>query len=146
MPSSERTVSVCVAGLAAALLVVGFVSGTMLRHVVQISPMVLALILMKWRPSVGAYASVPIFGFWIFIVVLIWLFLSGLSRIATGHYTPIEIVCTIFMAGFSVAGAATAISLGRASRPAVRALTFILFGLLQVAAVWVSFLKPIASR
>lgn len=144
--SSQRVVLSSLLGLAIALLVVGLVSGTFLRHVVQTLPIIAAAGVLARRPDWGAYAAVPIFVFWILIVVLIWLFLLGLSRIANGHYTAIEIVLTVFMAGFSVAGVVKSIPLGKALRPIVRVLAVILFGVLQGGAMWVSFLKPIADR
>jgi len=143
---TQRVVSVCLAGLVVALLVVGFVSGTFLRHIVQILPIIVAAGALTRRPDWGAYAAVPIFLFWIFIVVLIWLFLLDLSQIASGHYTLIEIVSTVFMAGFSVVGVLRSIQLGKTLRPTGRALAVSLFGALQVVAMWVSFLKPIANR
>jgi len=142
---TQRVVSVCLAGLAVALLVVGFVSGTSLRHVVQILPIIVAAGVLMRRPDWGAYAAAPIFLFWIFIVVLIWLFLLGLSQIASGHYTVTEILSTVFMAGFSVTGIVKSIQLGKTLRPTGRVLAVSLFGVLQVAAMWVSFLKPIAN-
>jgi signal transduction histidine kinase len=119
--SSQRFVSGCLIGLAIALLVVGVVSGTFTRHVVQIVPIIVAIGVLTRRPDWGAYAAVPIFLFWIFIVVLIWLFLLGLSRIANGHYTVIEILSTLFMVGFSVAGVVQSIPLGKATAHRARA-------------------------
>ena len=89
--TEQRTVRSCFIGLAVALLLVGVVSGTVLRHLVQIVPILIGLALLARRPDWGAYAAIPIFTFWALIVVLIWLFLLGLSRIANGHYTPIEV-------------------------------------------------------
>ena len=144
--SSHRFVSICLIGLAIALLVVGVVSGTVLRHVVQVVPIIVAEVVLTRRPAWGAYPAIPIFLFWIFIVTLIWLFLLGLSRIASGHYTVIEILSTVFIAGFSIAGVVRSLPLGKPLRPIERMLAFILFGALQVAAMWVSFLQPIANR
>jgi|SRR5687768_9448015 len=146
MTSNSRVVAACLIGLAIALLVVGVVSGTLLRHVVQILPIVLAAAIVYHRPHVGAYAAVPIFLFWSFIVVLIWLFLLGISRLANGHYTLIEIICTCFMAAFSVFGVVKAVTLGRPLQAQGRVLAFIMFALLQVAAMWVSFRPSIADR
>ena len=78
--------------------------------------------------------------------MLIWLFLLGVSRIANGHYTPIEILLTILMAGFSVVGVVRSIPLGRALAVSGRVLVVAVFTAVQVAAMWVSFLKPIANR
>ena len=146
MTLNSRVVSACLIGLAIALIVVGVVSGTLLRHVVQILPIILAAIVLQQRPPVGAYAALPIFLFWLLIVVLIWLFLLGISRIASGHYTVIEITCTVFMAAFSVLGALRSITLGRELRPLKRVVTFVTFVALQVAVMWVSFQGPIANR
>ena len=111
--SAKQVVRACLIGLLLALLLVGAVSGTLLRHVVQILPIVAALVVLQRRPAWGAYAAFPILVFWIFIVLLIWLFLLGLSRIANGHYTLIEIVSTFLMAGFCVIGVTRTIPLGR---------------------------------
>ena len=54
MPSNPRLISICLIGLAVALLVVGVVSGTFLRHVVQILPAILAVVIVDRRPRLGA--------------------------------------------------------------------------------------------
>jgi hypothetical protein len=145
MPKEAR-VLISLLGVATALLVVGIVSGTFLRHVVQILPIIAAAGVLARRPDWGAYAAVPIFIFWILIVALIWLFLLGLSRIANGHYTPIEILLTLIMAGFSIAGLVTSLRLGTSQRLVIRMLAFTLFGVLQIVAMRVSLLEPIATR
>lgn len=144
--SAKRVVLTCLIGLALALLLVGVVSGTFLRHSVQIVPILVATGVLARRPDWGAYAAIPVFLFWSFVVVLIWLFLLGLSRIANGHYTPIEVVSTFLMAGFSVVGAIRSVSLGRPSRTVESVLAAVMFAAMQFAAMWVSFLKPIANR
>lgn len=136
----------CLVGLMLALLVVGVVSGTVLRHVVQIAPIILAAAVLARRPNQGAYAAIPVFMFWSLIVVLIWLFLLGLSRIANGHYTPIEVGSTIVMIGCSILGIVKSVRLGRSLATSAKALTFVVFAVIQFAAMWLSFLKPIANR
>ena len=143
--SGQRFVLGCLIGLALALLLVGIVSDTSLRHIVQTLPIFVAAGVVTLRPDWGAYAALPIFLFWIFIVVMIWLFLLGLSHVANGHYTAIEVASTVFMAGLSVSGVVRSVPLGRPLRPIGRVLAVISFGALQVAAMWVSFLKPIAN-
>jgi hypothetical protein len=144
--SAKQVLRACLIGLLLALLLVGAVSGTILRHIVQILPIVAALVVLQRRPAWGAYAAFPILVFWIFIVALIWLFLLGLSRIANGHYTLIEIVSTFLMAGFCVIGVTRTIPLGRDLSTLARAGMFVVFAAMQFAAMWVSFLKPIANR
>ena len=144
--SAQRVVRGCLIGLALALLLVGIVSGTVLRHIVQIVPIMVALGVLARRPDWGAYAALPIFGIWTFIVVLIWLFLLGLSRIANGHYTPVEVMSTFVMAACSIVGVVACLQLGRPLRAVGRLSTFLLFAGIQVAAMWVSFLRAIANR
>src|SRR6185436_9738601 len=117
---ARRLVVVCLTGLALALMLVGVVSGTVLRPIVQIVPIVVVLAVLRRRPEWGAYAAIPIFVFWTFIVILIWLFLLGQSRIANGHYTPIEVISTFLMAACSIAGGLKSIQLGRPLRVAGR--------------------------
>ena len=62
------------------LIAVGLVSGTLVRYLVQIAPLVVALILARWwKPAVGAWAAVALLSFWMFVTVLIWLFLLGVA-------------------------------------------------------------------
>lgn len=143
---ARRVVVGCLIGLALALLLVGLVSGTVLRHIVQIVPIMIVLAVVRRRPDWGAYAAIPIFLFWTFIVVLIWLFLLGLSRIANGHYTPIEVISTFLMMACSIVGVVKCVQLGRALPAVGRAVAFLLFAGMQLAAMWVSFLRPIANR
>jgi len=139
-------VSTCLAGLAVALLMVGVVSGTILRHIVQIVPLLAAIHVVRRRPPFGAYAALPIFFFWTLIVTLIWMFLAGLSTIANGRYTAAEIVSTIVMAACCVFGAPHAIQMGRRVALSTRVATFLLFATFQVAAMWLSFTTFVANR
>lgn len=144
--SNERVVLGSLVGLALALLVVGVVSGTLLRHVIQIVPIIAAILLFRRHADYLAYAALPLFAFWILIVVLIWLFLLGVSRIANGHYTGIEIAMTVLMAACSLAGGVKSIAAGKPLRPLVRVFTFALFATLQVASMMLSLREPFAHR
>ena len=144
--TAKTVVQSCLIVLATALLVVGIVSGTLLRHVVQIVPIAVTLVLLRSRASWPAFAALPIFTFWVAIAVLIWLFLLGLSRIANGHYTFIEIVMTIVMAACSIAGGIKSLSLGRSVSVVHAIAVFVLFAAIQVGVMMVSFLEPIVNR
>lgn len=72
MSSTARVVAICLLGLAAALLAVGAVSTTMLRHCIQVAPIAVVMVVLTLRPRWGAYGALPIFVIWIVIVVLIW--------------------------------------------------------------------------
>src|SRR5262245_58236464 len=138
MSSTARVVAICLFGLAAALLVVGAVSATVLRHCIQVAPIAVALVVLRLRPRWGAYSALPIFTLWTLIAVLIWLYLLGVSRVITGTFGAAEIACTIAMAAFSIVGAVRSISLGRPFHPA-QLIAFAVFLALQVAALQVSF-------
>lgn len=142
----KLTVAHCLIGLAAALMVVGGVSGTTWRHVVQIVPILAATAIAFRKPALGANAAMPLFVFWLVIVGLIWLFLLGLADIASGHYSVIEIVSTFLMAGFCLAGFAEAMALGRALTIPQRALCFVGFAPFQLVFMFFSFLPSVGSK
>jgi hypothetical protein len=141
-----RVVRGCLIAVAVALLLVGVVSGTLLRHVVQIVPIGVALGVLARRPAWGAYAALALFGFWTLMAVLIWLFLLDLSRIANGHYTPIEVACTVVMAASSIVGVVKSVQLGKPLRAGGRLSMLLFFAVMQFSVMWVSFLRPIANR
>ena len=91
-------------------------------------------------------AAIPIFLFWTLVVILIWLFLLGFSRIANGHYTTIEITSTCLMMACSIVGVVKCVQVGSTLSAAGRTLAFVLFAGMQVAVMWVSFLRLIADR
>lgn len=142
--STAPIVQGCLVGLAAAALLVGIVSATVLRHIVQIIPIALALGVIRKRPAIGGYAALPIFAFWTFAVVMIWLFLLGLAGLASGRYSPTEVAATVVMAGCSLFGGMNAIQLGRSLRPMRKILVFVLFLVLQLLVMWVGFMRTIA--
>jgi len=145
MPPSRIT-ALCAAAIIAALYVVGLVSGTLLRHVVQTAPLWLAVVL-GWRRSVAArWIALPIFLFWLAIVVLIWLFLLHWARVVSGHFSPAEIAMTIVMGIASTLGLTQAVR-ERSSLSAMTAAALVLAGvILQAAAFRISLLPGIANR
>ncbi len=79
-PTHVKTTHLSLLGTAASLLVVGLVSGTLIRHVIQVAPLVTAMIIAwRWKPAVGAWAAVSLLSFWMMVMVLIWLFLRWAS-------------------------------------------------------------------
>jgi hypothetical protein len=144
--SARQMVRTCLVGLALALLLVGIVSGTILRHVVQIVPIIIGVGVLERRSAWASSAALALFVFWSVIVVLIWLFLLGVSRIANGHYTATEVAATFVMLGCSIVGIIASFRLGRPVGLGGRVFAFLLFAGLQFVAMWVSFLGPIAHR
>jgi hypothetical protein len=127
----------------AALFIVGIASGTELRHAVQTSPLWLPVILGARRsPSAGSFA-LPMFVFWLGIMVLIWLYLLGWAHIVSGQFTATEIAMTIVVGLACIPGVITA---ARGWRLATGAPLFVVGLALQVAAFWVSLQPAIATR
>lgn len=146
MPKRMSVITGCLLGVILSLLVVGLVSGTLARHVIQITPVVLAFATsvrkMKWSP----FAAVPIFIFWTVIMLFIWLWLLGIAKIASGHFTPVEIAMTIVV-GICCLWGILNFPRGLVSvRFRVKSLVFCIFLALQVCAMWISLLKPFVQE
>lgn len=128
------------------LLLVGLVSGTIIRHAVQVLPVLVASLVVVLRPAWSRFAAIPIFAFWLFIMLLIWLYLLGLASVVTGQFTPPEVGLTV------VIGFACVVGLGASARTSTRSnwwagvAAFLMFGALQVGAMWLSLQPALASR
>src|SRR5438874_7766594 len=80
----------CVLAIIAALVLgVGPVSGTVLHHIVQTLPLWAALAVRR-RP-LAAWFLLPCFIFWLAIMAAIWAFLLHLPSFVNGHFSPVEI-------------------------------------------------------
>lgn len=146
MSSNQKIIAGCLGCVALSLLIVGIVSGTLIRHVIQILPIVFALISVKRKSTWGVYAALPIFIFWIFIMILIWLFLLGIARIVTGHFTVAEIILTILIGLSGIWGIVTVIRYRPTAQLVRGALVFVLFAAWQIITVWISFKRPFANH
>jgi hypothetical protein len=125
-------------GLLAALLLVGAVTGTLVRHLIQLTPAILALGLVAAGSPYGRSAALPILTFWAALMAVIWTFLLGLTRIIGGRFTAVEIGLTIAIAAACLAGlVGGARPTANLSRPR-RIATALAFGFWQLAALWVS--------
>lgn len=133
------------AGVIVALLAVGVVSHTPLRHVIQITPAAVAAIFVARAGRAARYAALPIFFFWLFIMVAIWLFLLGLARILSGHFTASEIALTMLIGVFSLLGIVAILRRpGAHLVPAI--LYFVAFTALQFVGLWTSMQPAFARR
>jgi hypothetical protein len=137
--ASRTAVSVCLAILILALLLVGVVSHTFVRHVVQVIPPAAALIIVASRSEHGRSAAAPIFTFWFGLMVNIWMFLLGIARMFTGTFTLTEIGLTIAIAiacGCGFVAVARSDSRGSVGQ---RVATAIAFAVAQLLALVASF-------
>jgi hypothetical protein len=141
-----RILTVCCVSIIAALLVVGAVSHGVLRHIVQTSPLWIAIVLGIRRSGWIKWAALPCFFFWLMLMIFIWLFLLGWARIVSGTFSPTEIAMTVIVGLAAVVGIVRALSL-RASVGAWSSIaTVLLVAVLQVAAFRLSLLPAIAHR
>lgn len=129
-----------------ALLVVGLVSGTIIRHAVQVLPVLVATVVMVVQPAWGRFAAMPVFAFWLFIMLLIWLYLLGLANVITGNFTPAEVSLTVVIGLACVAGLAASTRETTRSAGSSGVAAFLVFGALQVGAMWLSLQPVLASR
>ena len=141
-PRVRSPVAIWLAVVAAALVAVGIVSHTLIRHAIQIAPLLLALIFMPRRPAWGVSAASPLFAFWLLLMGAIWLFLFGVARIVTGTFTTVEVALTVVIAVASVLGLVTAYRRGTTISMVARLGMIVMFAILQFAAMWLS-LQPL---
>ncbi len=156
MSRSDSITALALLTVLGALLMVGVVSGTLVRHTIQVAPVLAAALVVTLRQRWGRLAAMPIFVFWLFIMVLIWLYLLGIAQAVTGHFTPTEIALTCVTGvacavglGVSLRGLSPAARRAKAARERSSVLTavvvFLAFGAFQVAAMWLS-LRPTFAR
>jgi hypothetical protein len=141
----DRVVSACLATVAGALIAVGLVSSTVLRHVIQIAPIVIALGIQLRRFEWGASAAAPLFAFWFLLMGAIWLFLLGVARLVSGRFTAAEVILTVVIGAASLIGFAAVSRRGAAIGLKPRLAIVAFFAAMLFAAVWVS-LQPFAAR
>lgn len=145
-PRFGKSVGIYLGVIAIALGLVGVVSQTMIRHLVQIIPLILALALSARRSALSSVAAVPLFAFWFLIMGGIWLFLLGIARVFSGTFSPIEITLTLIIGAASVIGLVVAYRQGTSIPLTMRLGTIIVFAVLQFAAMWLSVQPFVATR
>ena len=143
---ASASVRAVLIGVVAALLVVGVVSHTPLRHCVQVAPGIAVLGLQHFRREAARFAALAIFVFWLSMMVLIWLFLLGIARVVTGHFTPVEIALTIVIGLASAIGIVAATRADGTSRWPARIAAFVAGAACQVGATWLSIQPMLANR
>ena len=130
-------------GVIAGLLAVGLVSGTLVRHVIQVAPAALALAVVAGGSPYGRAAALPIVTFWAGLMVTIWLFLLGLHQMIGGRFTRVEIALTLAIAAACLAGLLGGAQPTANTSGAQRVAAALASALLQLAAFWAS-LQPFA--
>ena len=102
----------CLGGIAICLILLGTVSGTLPRHIVQAVPVAAAAVLAVRLGAAAILGAVGVCAFWVVVMGLIWLYLSGVSGIASGSYAPGEMALTVAIAVLSILGILRGAGLG----------------------------------
>jgi len=136
----------CCVAIIAALLVVGAVSHGVIRHIVQTSPLWIAIVLGIRRSSLAKWAALPVLVFWLLTMTAVWLYLLGWAHLLSGTFLPTEIAMTVVVGAASVAGVARAIGMRSSVGAWSAAATTLLLAVLQVAAFRLSFLPQLVHR
>ena len=132
--------------IAALVLGVGLGSHLVLRHVVQTLPLWVAVSLGFRRRGTAGWAGLPAFLFWLVLMIFIWLYLLGVSRILSGHFTQLEIAMTIVVGIAAAAGIWASLRLRSLVSAWRAAAIFLLVALVQFVCFRLSFLPGIAQR
>ena len=88
----------------------------------------------------------PIFGFWLAIMSLIWLYLAGISDFASGSYSPSEKILTATIGLSCLCGLVTVVRHRPSVDASVAVGATVGFALLQLAVMWLSFTGIFANR
>jgi len=101
---SLRIVACCLGALALSLVAVGVVSGTVVRHLVQMAPVLLAAAVVSSLPALGAAVSLPVYGTWLALMTGIWLYVLGIATLFRGTFTPFELFLTALIGACCLLG------------------------------------------
>jgi hypothetical protein len=142
----DRMIPVCCVAVIAALYVVGFVSQTELRHVVQTLPLWVGAILGYLGVRMARWVALPLFLIWLILMSLIWLYLLGWSNVIHGHFSPVEIAMTLIVGISSLAGIVGCVPGIQSAGLLAGSGVFLLSASSQVAMLYVSFLPKLAHR
>jgi hypothetical protein len=145
MSVQSKRIAWGLAGLIVSLILVGVVSGTPVRHLIQVLPGSLALVMVARRAPGAGYAALSVFLFWLFIMVLIWLWLLGLASIVNGTFSRPEVVLTFTIGISCLWGLVACVRAPSAASHLIRVLMAMLFAALQIGAMWMS-LRPAFAR
>jgi hypothetical protein len=147
MPKA-KIVGSCSLAILIALYVVGAVSTTpgSLRHEVQTLPLWFPIVAGFQKKDWAKWSAMPCMIFWLVIMSLIWSFLLGWASPVSGTFNPTEIAMTLVVGAASLAGIVVCLRWRTATRPIAAVGVFLLFAVLQVAAMAISLTPYIARR
>ena len=136
--ASDSRMSIPLAIIAISLMVVGALSETMVRHAIQVVPLVVVAILAIRGWHLATAAGVGLLLFWFVIMLLIWAFLFDIATIVSGHYTTGEVVLTVLIALTALSGMVLVVG-GRRSVAKTRVKLFVFVVAMGLQALVVQF-------
>jgi hypothetical protein len=137
----DRVILVCCVAVIATLYVVGFVSRTELRHVVQTLPLWVGAILGYLGARMARWVALPLFVFWLVLMSLIWLYLLGWANVIHGHFSRIEIAMTLIVGVSSLVGIVGCMAGIRSAGLLTGGVVFLLAASFQAAMLYVVFCR-----
>lgn len=146
MHPSSKIVAWALVSTTLSLLLVGLVSHTPIRHLIQVSPAVVALSTLLLRAPWAAFAALPVFLFWLLIMVAIWLFLLGIANIVNGTFSAAEIGLTIAIGASCAWGMVASIRAPKSAGLMPRVIAIAVFAALQAGAMWLSLRPGFATK
>jgi hypothetical protein len=148
MPPFSKWIACSSLAVLVALYVVGAAghSHGSLRHEVQTLPLWFPIVWGFQRRDLAKWSALPCFIVWLAIMIGIWLFLLGWSRVLKGQYNPVEIAMTVIIGAACLCGIGASFRWRTAVRPAAAYGMAALFAVLQVLALRFSLIRYIATR
>ncbi len=142
--NAPKAIGYCALITLLALYIVGAVSNGVLRHIVQTLPLWFPIIAGLREREIAKYGAMPCFAIWLVLMIFIWLFLAGWARIITGHFTTTEVWMTLIIGAATIAGLITGFRWRTSLSWSKGLFVAVLFAVLQMAALRISFLPAIA--
>ena len=143
-PIAIRLLSLII--ILALVLGVGLATGLVLRHIVQTGPLWIVVALGATRSRSTGWIGLPLFVFWLMLMVLIWLYLFGIVHVISGQFMPIEVVMTIIVGVASLGGILMFARFPSVLSAAKAGSFFVAMALLQCACFRISFLPAVVRR
>jgi hypothetical protein len=136
---AQRWVTGALGATIVLLAIVGIEAHQIVRHLLQVTPIVAALVVVRRRKPWGLYAALPVHAIWLTLMTFIWLLVLGIAQIfVQGIFTPIEVVITVLIGAASVTGIVMVLRTPTRATLLERTGAFLLFGVLQAGCVVLS--------
>ncbi len=136
----------CLTIILALMLGVGLATKLVLRHLVQTAPLWIGVALGFRRSSASAWATLPLFLFWLVLMAVIWSYLLGFSQLLSGSFSRVETAMTVIVGTASVIGIASFARFKSSLSGLIAGAWFVIMGIIQFACFRISFLPSIAHH